>query len=238
MGAVLAAVAAEEAIAALLVITAAGVGTSLLFVAIDQAVQNSGCGAAPEVVQPESIEIKLKQGDRMSAEDLMTATLKGSRISSSAVPYRFNLIVGKGVGHRGRRVYHAGIMIVGKFKVNGEDYDHLLAERWMDSVTIRFYRSKLEILDRFRLITVGDIPLTDCDETPSFTSVTAAPEMVEYIREDLGKTLDIANFRSERDLSNPRVTNCIAFGIRGGMLLAGSDAQNFVRTCEVAIRGN
>ena len=237
MGAALAGLAAEEAIGMILIVAATAVGGALALAVIDQAVRNCPCDAAPVVVQTESIEIKLMHADQLSAQDLMSAMLKGNHISNSAVPYRFSLIVGKGFGQQ-RTVYHAGIMIIGKFKVNGEDYDHLLAERWLDSVTIRLYQSKQKVLERFRLISVHEIPLTDCDETPLFTSKTPAPEMVEYVREDLGKTLEIANFRSERDLSNPRVTNCIAFGIRGGMLLAGPDAENFLRTCQEAIHGN
>ena len=79
---------------------------------------------------------------------------------------------------------------------------------------------------------VNDVPLTDCDETPAFTSFTPAGDLVQYVQEDLAKKLSVTGFKSEQGLANPTITNCIAFAIRGGMLLAGHDkAENFVKTC-------
>ena len=77
--------------------------------------------------------------------------------------------------------------------------------------------------------------MTDCDETPAFHAVKPATDMVQYVHEDFAKRMSTTSFQSERDLSNPSITNCIAFAVRGGMMLAGNDAENFLRTCGAAI---
>ena len=64
---------------------------------------------------------------------------------------------------------------------------------------------------------VNDVPLTDCDETPAFTSFTPAGDLVQYVQEDLAKKLSVTGFKSEQGL-------------------AGHDkAENFVKTCVEAL---
>lgn len=163
----------------------------------------------------------------------MSAQLKGHQIENSLVPYSFSFVVGKG-SSTSRRVYHAGLLIQGQFDVEGDKFDYMLAERWCDGTFLRFFTTKAMVLDHFRGITVGldAIPLTDCSESPTFHSAVPAMDMVQYVQDDLGRELSISDFTSERDLANHRITNCVAFAIRAGMLLAGPDNEaNFAQTC-------
>lgn len=110
------------------------------------------------------------------------------------------------------------------------------AKSFTTCVRVTLFKEKSAALARIRDTMVNDVPLTDCDETPAFTSFTPAGDLVQYVQEDLAKKLSVTGFKSEQGLANPTITNCIAFAIRGGMLLAGHDkAENFVKTCVEAL---
>ena len=163
----------------------------------------------------------------------VSAELTGQQVKNSSVPYKVSFVVAKGFSEsQPNPVYHAGLLIVGTFKVSDQDFDYLLADRWMDCVRVTFFKHKLAALNRFREIAVCGIPLTDCDETPAFTTRTPAQDLVQYVQEDLDKKMSVTAFKSEKEVANPRITNCIAFAIRGGMLLAGhKHAESFTKTC-------
>ena len=146
-------------------------------------------------------------------------------------------MVGKGFSEtRSSPVYHAGLLIVGKFEEAGQEFQYMLADRWNECVRVILFKENLAALAHIRKSVVYGIPLTDCDETPAFTSFVPAGDLVQYVQEDLSKKLSVTGFKSEQDLAKPTITNCIAFAIRGGMLLAGHDkAENFVKTCVEAL---
>ncbi len=242
MGQVLVAEAVIETVLVVLgVATVAGVAAVAL-TGIVEALQNCSCGNAPDIPDvfeagvPLTKTFKVSEVQEIEALTLMSAQLKGHQIKNSSVPYSFSFVVGKG-SSTSRRVYHAGVLIQGQFDVQGDKFDYMLAERWCDGINVMFFTTKAMVLAHFQKITVRTIPLTDCSESPTFHSTVAAIDMVQYVQDDLGREFRISDFKGAEDLANFRITNCVAFAIRAGMLLAGPDnADNFVKTCESAIK--
>ncbi|CAL1127836.1 unnamed protein product [Cladocopium goreaui] len=151
---------------------------------------------------------KIFKAEDIEALTPLSAELQGKLIKNSSVPYKFSFVVGRP------------------------------AKSFTTCVRVTLFKEKSAALARIRDTMVNDVPLTDCDETPAFTSFTPAGDLVQYVQEDLAKKLSVTGFKSEQGLANPTITNCIAFAIRGGMLLAGHDkAENFVKTCVEVERG-
>lgn len=245
MGQVLVAEAVIETVFVVLGVGAAACVAAGALAAILEALQNCSCGNAPDIPDvfehgvPLTKTLKVSEVQEIEALTLMSAQLKGHQIKNSSVPYSFSFVVGKG-SSTGRRVYHAVVLIHGQFDVQGDKFDYMLAERWCDGINVIFFTEKAMVFSHLQKITVGPdaIPLTDCSESPTFHSMVPAIDMVQYVQDDLGRELRISDFKGEGDLANLRITNCVAFAIRAGMLLAGPDnADNFVKTCGSAIRG-
>ena len=244
MGQVLVAEAVIEAVLKSLLGVSVACAATLTLVATLDALQNCSCGKAPhipdvfEVGVPLTKTLKVSEVQEIEALTLMSAQLKGHQIKNSSVPYSFSFVVGKG-SSESRRVYHAVVLIHGQFDVQGDKFDYMLAERWCDGINVIFFTEKAMVFSHLQKITVGPdaIPLTDCSESPTFHSMVPAIDMVQFVQDDLGRKLTISGFKGAEDLGNLRITNCVAFAIRAGMLLAGPDnADNFVKTCESAIK--
>lgn len=239
MGAALAPLAMEEVVM-LAVAVFGSVGVGLLFAEVMQNCSYSKCPHHPDRVEGGvalTKTFKILKVEDIEALTPLSAELQGKLIKNSSVPYKFSFVVGKGFSETRRSpVYHAGLLIVGKFEETGQEFHYMFVDRWLDCVRVTLFKEKSAALARIRDTEVNDIPLTDCDETPAFTSFTPAGDMVQYVQEDLAKKPSVTGFKSEKDLANPTITNCIAFAIRGGMLLAGhGKAENFLKTCIDAI---
>ena len=84
---------------------------------------------------------------------------------------------------------------------------------------VKLFASKSEALMHLSKIKVDGIQLTDCNETSSCTSMTTANAMVEFVRQELPRRIDMHSFKKPEDLKRMDKTNCIAFGMRAGILL-------------------
>ncbi|CAJ1386131.1 unnamed protein product [Effrenium voratum] len=239
MGAAIGALAVEEILLGTLLGTLLGLGFSFgVAAAFELAMQSCSCGDAPDIVQSDVVKFKVTDNSEISASSLMSATLCGTAVQNQTVPYTFSFLIGKGLSD-GRPMYHAGLLLGGSFDVSGEAYKYAFAERWNGSVLVTFSKDKHQVLSRLKQIWVGGVLLDDCKETPEFGSVSPAPDMVTFVHEELARKLSTRNFKSPEDLAkNLKYTNCIAFAMRAGLLLAGySEKQDFVDTCMTAIQG-
>ena len=163
MGAALGgAVALEEVIALVGLVVVGAVGTATVGVLLVDALQ--GCDLCPSPQEPDVVEdgvaltrnFKLETPGDIQALTLVSAKLKGQDVKNSSVPYQFTMVVGKAFNEtRQRMVYHAGLLIVGKFAVETEEFDYMLADRFNDAVEVTFYKDKVTALGRFRRIKVN-----------------------------------------------------------------------------------
>ena len=231
--------AAEEIIAVTAVAVLGGffaVGAACAFAEV---MQNCSCGPAPDIPQDQSspdqmLTFKIKSQTDISSLTLVSAVLHGTTITNQKVPFTYSFLIGKG-GADCRPRYHAGILIAGDFDAEGRKYGFLFAERWTDCVRVNLFASKSQALMHLSKINVSGVQLTDCNETPSFTSMTTANAMVEFVRQELPRRIDMHSFKKPEDLKNMDKTNCIAFGMRAGILLGQDERDHFLATCMTAI---
>ena len=234
-----AAVAAEEIIAVTAVAVLGGffaVGAACAFAEV---MQNCSCGPAPDIPQDQSspdqmLTFKIKSQTDISSLTLVSAVLHGTTITNQKVPFTYSFLIGKG-GADCRPRYHAGILIAGDFDAEGRKFGFLFAERWADSVRVNLFKSKRQALMLLRSINANTVDSTDCNETPSFTSLTTANAMVEFIHEEFSRKLDLRSFKTPEDLKKMRFTNCIVFALRAGILLGQDERDHFLATCMTAI---
>jgi hypothetical protein len=188
-------------------------GTVGVGLVLSEVMQNCGCSKCPHL--PDRVEggvaltktFKISKAEDIEALTPLSAELQGKLIKNSSVPYKFSFVVGKGFSETRRSpVYHAGLLIVGKFEETGQEFHYMFADRWLDCVRVTLFKEKSAALARIRDIVVNDVPLTDCDETPAFTSFTPAGNLVQYVQEDLAKKPSVTGFKSETDLANPTIT--------------------------------
>ena len=170
---------------------AGGTGVGLVLV---HAMRNCGCSSSPDL--PDRVEggitptktFKIFKAEDIEALTPLSAELKGKLVKNSSVPYKFSFVVGKGFSRTRRSpVYHAGLLIVGKFEEAGQEFPYIFADRWLDCVRVTLFKEKRAALAQLREIAVFDIPLTDCDEIPAFTTFTPAGDLVQYVQDDLAK---------------------------------------------------
>ena len=232
--------AAEEIIAIAIGTVVIGGGTAYLAAhAFEHAVQNCPCGPAPDIPQDQNIPdqvmtFKIKSQTDISSLTLVSAVLRGTTITNQKVPFTYSFLIGKGEAD-GQHLYHAGILIEGDFDAEGRKFGFLFAERWADSVRVNLFKSKRQALMLLRSINANTVDSTDCNETPSFTSLTTANAMVEFIHEEFSRKLDLRSFKTPEDLKKMRFTNCIVFALRAGILLGQDERDHFLATCMTAI---
>ncbi|CAK9020407.1 Uncharacterized protein SCF082_LOCUS14907 [Durusdinium trenchii] len=240
MGPALGVLAAEEIIAIAIGTVVIGGGTAYLAAhAFEHAVQNCPCGPAPDIPQDQNIPdqvmtFKIKSQTDISSLTLVSAVLRGTTITNQKVPFTYSFLIGKGEAD-GQHLYHAGILIEGDFDAEGRKFGFLFAERWADSVRVNLFKSKRQALMLLRSINANTVDSTDCNETPSFTSLTTANAMVEFIHEEFSRKLDLRSFKTPEDLKKMRFTNCIVFALRAGILLGQDERDHFLATCMTAI---
>ena len=123
----------------------------------------------------------------------------------------------------------------GSFDVSGSAFNFMFVDRWQDGVVVTFYKTKQQALDRLRKIRVGEIPLTDCSETPEYASISPATTMTTFIHDELKRVLDMRSFSKPEDLQKMKLTNCIVFAMRAGILLAAEEKDHFLQQALSAI---
>ena len=239
MGAAVGALAAEEIIALVLggTIVVGGVAAAVAFSDVVQHSSCAACAAAPDAVRTSGnvkTTFRIKHREDISALSLVSAVLEGTEVLNKKVPYGFSFVIGKGENPK-QPAYHAGILINGDFDVEGNNYPFMFVDRWKDALVVNFYREKRQALERLKSIQVGRVLLTDCNETPTFSSWTTANDMVQFAQEELLRKMDLRSFRSPEDLRKMQLTNCIVFAIRAGILLAAEDTNHFYTACMAAI---
>ncbi|CAK9021315.1 unnamed protein product [Durusdinium trenchii] len=204
MGPALGVLAAEEIIAIAIGTVVIGGGTAYLAAhAFEHAVQNCPCGPAPDIPQDQNIPdqvmtFKIKSQTDISSLTLVSAVLRGTTITNQKVPFTYSFLIGKGEAD-GQHLYHAGILIEGDFDAEGRKYGFLFAERWTDCVRVNLFASKSQALMHLSKINVSGVQLTDCNETPSFTSMTTANAMVEFVRQELPRRIDMHSFKKPEE---------------------------------------
>ena len=241
MGAALGVLAAEEIIA-LVVLGVMGTAAAVAGgVMLATATQNCSCGAAPTIIQANSEAFKITAASDISALSMVSAALQGQTVRNSKVPFNFSFVIGKG-GSSGKPAYHAGVLIEGDFDVSGSAFNFMFVDRWKDGVVITFYETRQQAFDRLRKISVQTVSdtflLTDCSETPQYSSLSPATAMATFVHEELKRVLDMRSFSKPEDLRKMKLTNCIVFAIRAGILLAAEEQDNFLKAALTAIDDN
>ena len=188
-----------------------------------------------DCVNAKSIQFEITCPSDLLATSEFAMNVDGTLIENSCVPFGFRFVLCSLELPDGKQMLHAGLAMRGKFHVECDVFEYLVAERWPDHVAITPFTDKASVRRHFREIqwveARGD---GYCTETAEFKSTQLADSLVAFFADDISRTVLIDGFEEE-DLASDDLTNCVSFAIRGGMMLSDIDSTLFQRACAAVI---
>mmetsp|Transcript_68163 Transcript_68163/g.197604 ORF Transcript_68163/g.197604 Transcript_68163/m.197604 type:complete len:166 (-) Transcript_68163:172-669(-) len=154
----------------------------------------------------------------------------GTVITNSQVPFGFRALIGAGRAQSGKPMFHAGLLLSGRFGVCGKTYGYLFVDRWSDGIRVHLLERKQEALARIQAVLVDGALLTDCSESPEFQSLVPAEVLLDFLKRDFNRNMCIDVSAARESLQDDGRTNCVLFAHRAGMVLGGG--QGWLRACD------
>lgn len=204
---------------------------------------SSSAPVRTDSIEAEETEFRIETNSDFRKCSPMSAYVKGTLFRNAKVPFKYTSIIAFTKREGQHPLLHAGLSLAGDFTVRHYKYTHMLVERWDDAVTVRLYRSRTEMFQRFTQIRVFGHQLEDSTETPEFSSEEPADVMVDFVHTDLNRRFDVpsgthseAAFR--RYFADQSSTSCVLFAIRGGQKLQKPEKQsNFFKAYKSTLEG-
>lgn len=183
-----------------------------------------------------SFRLCIMEAKDLVPKTLMSVNLKGETLSNSMVPFYFSMFVGIArVEGKALPPLHCALLFRGDFAIGGTKYEYVVADRWKDSVTVRGMQNKTKVLQEMKSLSwAPGVPFEHIFESKEFSSVMPAPDMVDFVHEDLRLEPKILKEELNLDalLASPD-TNCVLFALRGGLrLLHGEEERKlWIESC-------